>query len=69
MSNIYHAELIFFQKVRVPLDGLRLLRKSLSLSLCVWSVCDVWMLSLGASPLLSCSLGETWAEVLGEVLQ
>lgn len=56
------------QKVRAPLDGLWLLRKSLSLSLCLWSVDNVWMLSLVASP-LSCSWGETWAEVLGEVQQ
>lgn len=36
---INHTELLFSQKVRAPLDGLRLLRKSLSLSLFVCLVC------------------------------
>lgn len=62
-------KLRFSEITRAPREGMRSLRACLfSVFVCVWSVCDVWMVSVGASH-LSCSWGETWAEVLGEVQQ
>lgn len=58
------------EEVRAPVDGLRLLRKSLSLSVFVClGLCVMCGRCLWGASLLSCSWGETWAEVLGEVQQ